>query len=165
MADARIEPPGARESNAGDEFHILWAVQRLLSLLQPSTPLARLVLEGVSPVDDAAKAPALLQGVDLTEYYGGETFGSAERILVTQLKYSQRKPGQPWTPARLARNGSRGQPGVVARLAEAYSAFREGRDRADVLERLRLRLVGPLPVLVLTGSWVGVSRTRSESRP
>jgi hypothetical protein len=145
MTEARGEPYGARESNAGDEFHILWAMQRLLGMLQPGSSLARVVVEGISPTDNAARARSLLQGADLTEYYGGDTFESADRVLVTQLKYSERKPNLAWTPARLARRGSRNQPGVVARLAEAFLAFQDGHDRSDVLNKLRLRLVSNQP--------------------
>ena len=124
---------------------MLWAVRRLLRLLDPATSLTRVVVEGVSPSDAASRYPGLLQGADLVEYHGGAEFSTADRVVVTQLKYSQRKPTQAWTPARLAEKGSRGQPGVVARLAEAFSAFRAVHDRADVMGRLRLRLVSNQP--------------------
>src|SRR3954453_5593979 len=141
MTVPRVEPPGARESSAGDGFHGLWAVRRALVMLEPDTGLQRGVMEGISPVDPAARSPELLQGAELTEYYGGGTFDSAERILVTQLKYSERSPDKPWTPARLAQKGSRGQPGVVPRFSEIYRAFRAEHVRHEVLTRLGLRLV------------------------
>ena len=36
--------------------------------------------------------PELLLGVDLTEYFGGTDLASAERVVVSQLKYSHRHP-------------------------------------------------------------------------
>ena len=50
------QPSGARESNAGDKFHIMWAMSRALSLLSPNTALdaddlgTRRVLLGKTPV-------------------------------------------------------------------------------------------------------------------
>lgn len=46
--------------------------------------------------------PELLLGVDLTEYFGGTDLASAERVVVSQLKYSHRHPNLNWTAARLA---------------------------------------------------------------
>ena len=66
-----IQPSGARESNAGDEFHIMWAMSRALSLLSPNTALELLVVEGLSHSDTRSVAASQLLGVDLTEYFGG----------------------------------------------------------------------------------------------
>ncbi|HEX4438014.1 MAG TPA: ATP-binding protein [Solirubrobacteraceae bacterium] len=140
-------------------------MQRLLGMLQPGTSLALVVVEGISPMDKAAIERGLLQGADLTEYYGGDTFESSDRVLVTQLKYSVRKPSQAWTPARLASRGSRKQPGVVARLAEAFSAFQEGSDRQDVLKRLRLRLVSNQPAHPKLAALMALISDRLRARP
>ena len=100
---------GARESNAGDEFHLLWAVRRLLLMLQSNASLRRVVIEGVSPIDPAAKSPSLLSGVDMAEYFDGEGFEQAERVggNPAQVRLapapegldgrSSRRFGIPWT--------------------------------------------------------------------
>ncbi len=43
--------PGVRESNAGDDFHILWAARRALDLLKPHSGLTKVLMEGVDPLD------------------------------------------------------------------------------------------------------------------
>lgn len=93
-----VEPAGARESNAGDEFHILWALRRALLMLSPASELRAVRLEGVSPLDPASSEMDQLQGVDLTEYYGGMDSGSAARVILSQLKYSQRHPEKAGPP-------------------------------------------------------------------
>ncbi|MFN8515175.1 MAG: hypothetical protein U0841_21845 [Chloroflexia bacterium] len=45
--------PGARESNAGDAFHVLWAARRAVQLLAPHAKLRRVVMEG-DPADGVA---------------------------------------------------------------------------------------------------------------
>src|SRR4051812_13226614 len=136
---------GARESHAGDEFHVLWAVVRALDMLSPQARLRRLVIEGVSPDDQLADAESWLHGVDLTEYLDGENFSKASEVAIAQLKYSERKPNRAWTVARLAEKPSRGQP-VIRRLGEAFKAFAEAHGREKVLEKLRVRLIGNQPV-------------------
>jgi hypothetical protein len=90
-------------------------------MLAPDSELQFLVMEGISPIDPASRSPGLLQGADVTEYYGGASFESAQRVAVTQLKYSHRSPDKAWTAARLAQKGPRGQSGVIARLSELSS--------------------------------------------
>src|SRR3954454_6276866 len=103
---------GARESNAGDDFHVLWATRRVLGLLDPSSDLRLVVMEGLYPAEPEGVDPELLLGVDLTEYYGSDSASDATRVVVSQLKYSHRHPERAWTAARLGTpNG--GRPGVT----------------------------------------------------
>ncbi len=143
MTNARIH--GARESSAGDEFHVLWAVRRTLGLLDPDSALERIVMEDLTPVPPDGVAPELLLGVDLTEFYGGIDPISAERIVVSQLKYSHRHPDRSWTAARLAQVGSRGQKGVLARLADIYTGLSRTVSREELLSRLEIRVVSNMP--------------------
>lgn len=140
------EPPGAKESNAGDEFHILWAVNRALQMLNPRSDLELIVMEGLSPIDSVASNPSLLLGADLTEYYGGSTFSGASRIVVSQLKHSHRQPHKAWTASRLAQLGSRKQDGVIKRLADLFRHFVEVTDREQVIDKLSIRLVSNQPI-------------------
>ncbi len=146
QAAASADPVGARESNAGDEFHLLWALRRALLMLSPSSDLKAIRLEGVSPLDQAATQSERLQGVDLTEYYGGRDFVSAGRVILSQLKYSQRHPRKSWTAARLAAEGRRGRPSVIRRLAEAFETFHEEGGRERILASLEIRLVSNQPI-------------------
>ena len=55
MSQIKVEAlgtPGAIESNAGDDYHILWACRRALHLLDPSYGLSLIRVEGVSRKDE-----------------------------------------------------------------------------------------------------------------
>jgi hypothetical protein len=139
--------PGAIESNAGDDYHILWACRRALLLLEPQSGLSLVHVEGVSRDDESAEADLdAFLGVDLTEYYGGTSIANASRVVFSQLKYSQRHPDRPWTTARLCEKpyGTRNR-SVITRLAQAFSGLCEGNSRTLVIERLRIKLVSNRP--------------------
>lgn len=142
-SDSLLGTPGAIESNAGDDYHILWACRSSLRLLEPDSGMSLVRVEGVSREDEtAASDPDAFLGVDLTEYYGGTSIANATRVVFSQLKYSQRHPDLPWTAARLCEKskGTRDR-SVIARLAQAFSGFYEGHARTLVIERLRIKLV------------------------
>jgi hypothetical protein len=147
-AAVRVTPvgqSGARESSAGDEFHYLWATQRALALLDPSSELRLVRIEGFSPTEPVSASADLLLGADLVEYYGGGELVTAERVLVSQLKYSTRRPDRAWTAARLSEANRPGGPSVVARLAELYRAVKGTHGRAVALKKLNLRLISNQP--------------------
>ena len=48
--DFAIDYAGARGSNAGDEYHELWAVRHALRLLDEHTPLSAMTVEGLRAV-------------------------------------------------------------------------------------------------------------------
>ena len=72
--------PGARESNAGDEFHILWGVSLCLRMIRPDSPLHSVLIEGVSPIDRTGASGRSFLAADITEYYGGNSFEQATVI-------------------------------------------------------------------------------------
>ena len=123
--------PGARESNVGDDFHVLWAARRALRLLDPRSGLQRVVMEGVTPLERLDSEDHGLLGVDLTEYVGGNNLAEAERVVTTQLKYSTHHPEQAWTDARLRERSSRS---VLRRLANVYKTFADERGRAEAIQ-------------------------------
>jgi hypothetical protein len=140
--------PGARESNAGDEFHILWAARQVVQLLDPRSGLCQVVMEGVSAVDAESleNTEDLFLGVDLSEYYGGEDFLTATQVVASQLKYSTRHPTQAWTASRLCSIRKKGQASVIRRLADVYKGFVLLRNsREEVIGKLSIRLVSNQP--------------------
>lgn len=157
--------PGARESSAGDEFHILWAVRRVLALLDPASGLERVVIEDLTPVPIGGIDPELLLAVDMTEYHNGTDLTIAERVVVSQLKYSERHPDRPWTAARLAEPGSRRQKGVIARLADVYTGLTQTGTRDEVLDRLEIRLVTNMPCGASLARAVGAAKEWLAIRP
>ena len=140
---------GAPESSAGDDFHLLWAGRKALELLLPNSRLCALGIEGPHPEEAAiidTEGDKLL-AIDLAEYYGGEHFGAANEVVLSQLKYSTRNPEKEWTAARLyAGKGGKRSGSVIHRLADSFKAYYDKYGRDAVLEKLRLKLVSNRPV-------------------
>src|SRR5690606_25867765 len=98
-----------------------------------------------APEDAEAARQELLLGVDLTEYYGGDQWSTASRVVVSQLKYSTRHPEQAWTAARLSQHDkNRGRASVAKRLGEQFEAFSSTGDERRA--KLRIHLVSNQPV-------------------
>lgn len=62
---------GARGSNAGDDFHELWALRQALSLLNQDTQLNAVTVEGLKAEDEVGTSKESWDGVDCAFYYGG----------------------------------------------------------------------------------------------
>ncbi len=132
-------------------------------MLAPDSDLRLVRVEGVSKDDEAevADRDAFL-GVDLTEYYGGTCTNDASSVVFSQLKYSQRHPERPWTASRLCeKSKGRRERSVIARLAQAFAGFSEGRTRTLILKRLQVKLVSNQPAdnaliqtLIAAKSWL-----------
>ena len=135
---------GARESNAGDDFHVLWAARRALSLLDPSTELKGITVEGPEPNESYNVDPTgdLLLGIDLAEYYGDVTLEGADQVVYSQLKYSTRRSTERWTAARLCRGKKGGYAGsVIHRLGLIMHAYLQDLGRDLALEKIKIKLV------------------------
>ncbi len=145
IAKRKTESAGARESNAGDDFHILWAARRAIQLLNPRSGLRRVFVEKLSAVDETQgdSDEDLFLGVDISEYFGGDTFTSASRVDVSQLKYSTRHPEKNWTSSRLCSASSGAS--VIHRLAAIYQGFAQNNPRDEVIQKLRIRLISNQP--------------------
>ncbi len=102
-------------------------------------------MEKLSTIDEslADSDEDLFLGVDVAEYFGGDTFSSAVRVEVSQLKYSTRHPKQAWTADRLTR-AKRGA-SVIRRLAAIYQGFIQENSREAVVQKLRIRLISNQP--------------------
>ena len=94
LADYR----GARGSNAGDEFHELWALEQVLGLLAPNTQLRAVKVEGVrtgrSGVD--TNEP-FWDSVDCSLYFGGDT---SSRLPTLSTLFSSSTPVIRFAPSR-----------------------------------------------------------------
>lgn len=132
-------------SNAGDEFHVLWAARRCLKLLDPRGDLKAVRMEGVAQDDRASETDDLMLGVDLAEYWGGPDFDQARLVEISQLKYSTQHPERAWTAARLAKKPTRNGASPIRRLANVFKSF-STQDRRVLVSRLRIRLVSNQPV-------------------
>lgn len=113
---------GAKASNAGDDFHVLWALHHALRVLDPTSELTAVTVEGLPASDYAAAERGAWDGVDVALFYGGDSPALASRVEIAQLKYSTASPSQPWTVARLCRSTKKtGNNSVMARLAKAHA--------------------------------------------
>lgn len=118
-----------------------------MQLIRPGSSLHLLKIEGVTPADAVIGRDGQDQflAADVTEYYGGADFATAARVVISQLKYSVRKPRRAWTVARLvARDGKKKS--VLTKLADAYRGFVAKRSGAVPAKILRLQLVSNQPV-------------------
>jgi len=138
---------GHRGAVAGDDYHELWALRESLKLLEADSNLTTVTVEGLRSEDEKGVAKDTWDGVDCTFYFGGEGQGSAERIVIDQVKFSGAKPNQPWTIARLtsAKNKKKDN-SVIRRLATAFSGLKK--TRPDLVEagKIAVRLVSNQPI-------------------
>jgi hypothetical protein len=124
---------GARGSNAGDDFHELWAVRQALALLDPDTGLKGVTAEGLRAEDEHGVPAEMWDGVDCALYFNGDTVSSAARIDLIQFKYSSADPDKSWTLSRLTTTSAKTRDNsVLRRLGSAFAAARDKRHGSQV---------------------------------
>ena len=133
---------GARGSNAGDDFHELWATRQVIRLLSKEDGLEAVAVEGLSARDEAGAPPDTWDGVDCTLYFGGRNATEADRVQIAQLKYSAANPNEKWTVSRLVA-GSRRDRSIIARLAKAWKRL-AGSD--SLSSSIRIVLISNQPI-------------------
>ncbi|MAB57364.1 MAG: hypothetical protein CL524_07420 [Aequorivita sp.] len=136
--------PDADLSSAGDDFHILWAIKKSLDLLNfDERGLQAVTIEGVEENASKKLDPygEKFLGIDLTEYYGGKDFKSADTICISQLKYSTRRADENFTYSKLY-NGKKSYKGsIIHRLATTFKAFLDEYGRDEVIRKTTIKLV------------------------
>lgn len=145
---AKNSKPDAAESNAGDDFHVLWAVRKCLGLLNfEPLGLKAVSVESVSAEDEKFLDKDGLLGVDLTEYYGGRTFKDATKVVISQLKYSTRHAEKTWTASQIC-TGRKGSiaGSVVERLGALFREISTLGTSEQVRKKLAIKLVSNRPV-------------------
>ncbi len=141
----RTNYTGARGSNAGDDYHELWALQHALSLLEHDTQLRALTVEGIAPEASGAQSKPTWDGVDCALYYGGTCVSDSDRIVVEQLKYSGADPDAAWSLSRLTATTAKTRDNsIIRRLAETFENLRNSRGGSST--GISLRLVSNQPV-------------------
>lgn len=144
--------PDATPSNAGDRYHFVYVARRMLDMLPPDSNLTLIQMENLSPADQQlANHPDELLGVDVTEYYDGESFAVASLIEITQVKFSPTHPNETWTLNRLSRNKQSSRstelPGtsVLRKLANLFVvAYRALED--ECREKVRIKFITNQPL-------------------
>lgn len=140
IAMPNIDFRGARGSNAGDQFHELWALQQILDLLRPDADLKAVGVEGVRAETPSQNADnPTWDGVDCALYYGGTTLETTDRIELVQLKYSAANPETAWSVARLIKStAKKGNNSVIRKMA---NDFNDAKSRMKPGAKLVIRLV------------------------
>ncbi len=140
IVTSSVDYGGARGSNAGDQFHELWALQQILELLSPNTELKAVGVEGVrTEVSVQTADNPTWDGVDCALYYGGTSLETADRVEFAQLKYSAANPEKVWSVARLSENtAKKGNNSVIRRMADDY---KDAKARMRQGAPLKIRLV------------------------
>ncbi|GJQ60014.1 MAG: ATP-binding protein [Candidatus Scalindua sp. AMX11] len=139
----------AYESNAGDDFHVLWAARKALQLILPGADLKAVGIEGPSQKEAVEVDPngGNLLSIDTAEYYGSNNFLKCSTVVFSQLKYSTRRSKVPWTAARLCQGKKSGGKGsIIERLAETFLAYVKKYKIDNVRDLLVLKLVSNRPV-------------------
>ena len=73
-----------RASRTGDRFHYFWASRRALRLLNPTSELLMIGVEGTADAEEVAGEEV----IDVAEYYSDSKSGNVSRVRYVQLKHS-----------------------------------------------------------------------------
>jgi hypothetical protein len=159
---------GARGSNAGDDFHELWALRQALALLDQDAELIEVTVEGLRAEDESGTPPDAWDGVDCALYYGRDQDSPVERIAIEQFKYSAASPDDAWTVARLTYStNKKGDNSVVGRLAKAFAELKGKRPDLVASGKVLVRLISNQPVdpgVVAASSGHGTPDEGSDER-
>lgn len=136
----------APESNAGDDFHVLWTINKSFNLLNfDDNGLKAISVEGINSKNARLIDPYndKLLGVDVVEYYGGEDFERAKTVIVSQIKYSTSRAevNLSFFDLYKGKKPSSYDGSIIHRLAQIFKAHLVQYGRETVLEKLILKLV------------------------
>lgn len=138
--------PDADLSSAGDDFHILWAIKKSLELLNFDIEgLKAITIEDFEKNTSKKIDPSgeNFLGIDLTEFYGGKDFESAESIIISQLKYSTRRATENFTFFKLyeGKKSKSYDGSIIHRFASIFKAFLVEFGRDEVIKKIKIKLV------------------------
>lgn len=137
---------GARASNAGDDFHELWALRQSLLLIEQDTSLVAVAVEGLVAEDETGPSDTW-DGVDCTYYFGGDNAFSSEKVVLEQLKYSASDPKKKWTIARLIYSEAKTKNNsIIRKLANAFFELKKNHPKLVENGLLEVRFVSNQPV-------------------
>lgn len=148
--NAKKKVTGAAESNAGDDFHVLWTIRKALGFLDiKNNELAAIYLEGPSEeeVDQVEVEGDELLSIDLAEYFGAKDFAAATKVAFSQLKYSTRNPQTEWSLAAVCKGKKAKYKGsIIERLADTFKGYIREFGMDQTIVKLTLKLVSNRPI-------------------
>lgn len=143
---------GAVASNAGDDFHTLWAAREILRLLDANGNVTAIKVEGLPPDEIHAHVGEHGQAVDIHLTCNTKD-GETNRYL--QLKYSASAPEEGWSWSRLLTRRAKTKPlsSVLGKLAGLMKAVGFKGDFAIVTNQpLSISVAGDVARLISNGS-------------
>ena len=142
-----ISDLGARASNAGDEFHELWALRKALLMLKPDSFLYEMTLEGLRSEDETRGEVGSWDGIDCAFYYGNPDARIPNKIEIVQLKHSSANPNQKWTVSRLIKSSSKtSNNSIIRKLADAFQATKRNYTNLVETGALSIQFVSNQPI-------------------
>ena len=138
--------PDADLSSAGDDFHILWTIKKSLELLNfDNSGIKAINIEDVelSESDQLDPTGRNLLGVDLSEYYGADNYIEAEKVVISQLKYSTLRSTKNYTLGELwsGKKSKSTEGSLIHRLANIFKIYLNEFGRESVLKKVQIKLV------------------------
>ncbi len=135
--------PDADLSSAGDDFHILWTIKKSLELLNfDSLGIKAVNIEGVELSESEQLDPTgkNLLGVDLSEYYGADNYLEAEKVIISQLKYSTLRSSKNYTIGELyiGKKSKSTNDSLIHRLADIFKLYLDEFGRKSVLNKVTI---------------------------
>ncbi|MBZ9631735.1 NACHT domain-containing protein [Salegentibacter sp. LM13S] len=133
-------------SSAGDDFHILWTIKKSLELLNfDDFGIKAINIESVELSESEQLDPTgkNLLGVDLSEYYGADNYNEAEKVVISQLKYSTLRRNKNYTIGELyiGKKSKSTEGSLIHRLANIFKLYLDEFGRESVLNKVRIKLV------------------------
>lgn len=138
--------PDADLSSAGDDFHILWTIKKSLELLNfDDSGIKAINIEGVELSESEQLDPTgkNLLGVDLSEYYGADNYIEAEKVIISQLKYSTLRSNKNYTIGELwlGKKSKSTEGSLIHRLANIFKIYLDEFGRESVLKKVHIKIV------------------------
>jgi hypothetical protein len=121
-----------RASRDGHTYHETWAARIALELLDPSTDLVAITMEGFSIEDEPSMSDSAMEIADLVRYRGATSIDSASSVDVLQFKYSVARTDVGMTASEIKK--------TLQKFASTESDFigKVGAERVDSVVRYEI---------------------------
>jgi len=154
MGRAKKRINSVRASRDGHEYHENWIARKSMQLLLHEENLIGIAVEGLSPVDELKAKSETVEIADATLYYGEKpSFKEAERVVITQFKYSISKSEVDFRASDAKK--------TITKFAQAYKdmSLRFGFD--EVHSKLSFELITNRPIYNdFQEALTGIARSR-----
>lgn len=155
MARAKKGINPVRASRDGHEYHENWIARKSMQLLLQDENLVGIAVEGLSPVDELKAKSETVEIADATLYYGEKpSFKEAERVVVTQFKYSISKSEIEFRASDAKK--------TITKFAQAYKDLSSRFGSDEVHSKLSFELITNRPIYKdFQEALIGIARSET----